>query len=153
MAKKPRRNSKSTMPVAAAKVFAELAFATARGMDRGIAADPGGRPYTLAPDARAFWLNGHAKSIPKALAAPGVKWPLVRDIVSLLATEMGDKAVSFALADAAASDPAVIVKKPHVKRASDEIQKDKRCQVGRKLAARAARRTGGRAGSGLFCAI
>ena len=152
MAKKPSKRSKSTMPVAAAKVFAELAFATGRGMDRGITADPAGRAYALAPDARDFWLNGHAKSIPKALQAPGVKWPLVRDIVSLLAQEMGEKAVGFALADATPSDPVVIVKKPHVKKASDEIQQDKRCQAGRRLAARAARK-GSKGGSGLFCAI
>src|SRR5689334_6533386 len=135
------------MSVAAAKVFAELAFATARGMDKGITADPASRPFALAPDARDFWLDGHSKSIPKALAA-GISWPVVRETVTLLAQVLGEKAVQHALADAAASDPVVIVKKPHVKKASDEIQKDPRCTAGKRVTARR-----GSGGSGLFCEI
>ncbi|MGH9409318.1 MAG: hypothetical protein ACRD1V_07670 [Vicinamibacterales bacterium] len=119
---------RNAMSKKAAQVFAECAFATAQGMDDVQRQDQGGRPYMLDPDARDFWLAGHSKSIPKAMAKPGRKWDVDRPVVLGMAILLGTKAAQYAYAGAGSSAPAPVhVRLVDVKRASDYVRKDPRC--------------------------
>ena len=132
-----KASSRKSMLVEAASVFAECAFATAQGMDRGMAAAAETRLYVLEPAARDFWLAGHARAIPKALKT--IRWKPFRETILGIAQNLGQFAIEFALADAAATDPAIIVKRTHVKGATKKVQDtETRCAKGK-------------GGEGIFC--
>ena len=129
-----------TLSALAAQVFAECAFATARGMDEAMGTDT--RKFFLNPDARDYWLRNHTISIPRALKKPGANWERDREGVLTMAIELGRVAIGYARVDATAT-PFVEVKQAHVELASKDIRDDTRCRAAAKM----------KAGGGPFCAI
>lgn len=119
-----KKKAAPRMTTLAGKVFGETAFFTGAGMENVMA----GRPYALTPEARDYWLNKHATSIPIALTRKTANWETDRPIVVLQATNLGKFAAQFALADA---PPAGIVKVDiqHVKAASKKVNDSKVCQA------------------------
>lgn len=147
MAKSALRKKKVVTPrgfmnASAAKVFAELSFAVAQGMHNGLLADPQHRPYKLNDAARDYWLNGHAKSVPKALSMKGRVWADDRPGVLLMARLLGRTAVDLAYEHAGAAPGLVRVTAAMARKATKKVQNDPRCV--------AVAKTGG---GGVYCAF
>ena len=129
------------MQNSAAKVFAELSFAVGQGLQDAVMADAAQRRLVLADGARDYWLTGHAKSVPKALAKKGRNWKKDRKGVLLMARVLGLTAGQLAFKAAAGAGKVVQVKLAHAKKATKTIRTDPRC------VAFAKRRGGG----GVYC--
>ncbi len=111
----------------AAKVLGELSFAVAQGMHDAMMADPLRRRYVLDPKARDYWLEGHAKSVPRTLKTRGRVWENDRTGVLLMATLLGFTAASLAYAAAGNTPGLVRVKLANAKKATKIVRGDKRC--------------------------
>ncbi len=114
-----------SVPVLAAQILAECAFAVAQGMERAMATDAQHRPYAMLPEARDFWIAKHMKSIPQALLKYRLNWSHVRKGALLMATLLGRRAAELAMASA--GDATIEVRKAHVSAASVEVKNDPRC--------------------------
>jgi hypothetical protein len=132
MAKSKLPAAPARLSLLAAKVFAETAFFTGAGMEKGMA----GRDFFLDDKARDFWLIKHARTITRALKNPGADWEQDRTVVLPRALDLGKFAAEFALADGS-SEP-VEVKRKHVVAASKKVSKDRRCKAAMKKTGRGA---------------
>ena len=143
-AKKKVSTPRGFMKTSAAKVLAELSFAVAQGMHDGLLADPQHRRYVLVSAARDYWLDGHAKSVPKALRLKGRLWSKDRRGVLMMATILGHTAVDLAYKKAGAAKGLVRVTKSMARAATKTVQKDPRCVA-------FARRVKKPHGGGVYC--
>ncbi len=129
------------MQNSAAKVFAELSFAVGQGLQDAVMADTAHRHLVLADGARDYWLAGHAKSVPRALARKGRNWKKDRRGVLLMARVLGLTAGRVAFKAAGRGGKVVRVTLAHAKKATTAVRKDPRCVA-------FARRLGG---GGVYC--
>jgi hypothetical protein len=111
-----RKQPTPRMTTLGGKVFAETAFFTGAGMQSAM----GGRPYALTPEARDYWLDKHAKTIPIALKRKTADWETDRTIVIQQAINLGAFAAQFALKDAKPTG-IVTVDVQHVQAASKKV--------------------------------
>jgi hypothetical protein len=122
----PKPMPEDPIEMLAARVFAETAFYTGKGMAQAMAAD--GKDFMLDDEARAYWLDKHAASIPKALNRPDADWEQDRKVVLPQAENLGRYAAEFAIQDQPNKNT-ITVTKDHVKKASTKVNQSGACRA------------------------